>query len=50
MHRRGISTMGNASAQWIYSNGLGYYAPGTRKTLDMKNGESLNLVPRSVNS
>jgi hypothetical protein len=28
----------------VYSNGLDYYAPGTRRTLDMENGESLNLV------
>ena len=37
-------------AMWICSNGSGYYAPGTKRTLDMENGESLNLVPRSINS
>jgi hypothetical protein len=30
--------------------GLDYYEPGTRRTRDMENGESLNLVPRSINS
>ena len=34
----------------VYSNGLDYYAPGTRRTLDKENGESLNLVPQSINS
>jgi len=35
---------------WIYSNGLGYSEPDTRKTRDMENGESLNLAPRGINS
>ena len=34
----------NPASSQGYSNGLDYYAPGTRRTLDMKNGESLNLV------
>jgi hypothetical protein len=34
----------NPMPSQVYSNGLDYYAPGTRRTLDMENGESLNLV------